>query len=611
MSNSGFYISALSVRGRGKDTAEVTLSEGLNVIAGASDTGKTYIFECINYVFGSTVIPKQIVEGNGYTEVLIELTTREGTFYTLRRNFADGKMYKYDCDLAQIENESPTEIGNQHSKDDVKNYSSFLLSLIGAPYKNVAKNKGGHTTSFSYRDFIHITMLHEKKIIDTLSPIYSEGSRFTKTRNESVFKTIMTGNDDSVFEGNKKNDTEKIRSRLKIDFFEDRIVTTRIKIEELNAVLKRVEFNIGDFDKSIANLKIELSKKQQTINTLEREKQEVWGQLQFLRSDAQLLRELRSRFSLLKKNYSSDIERLSFIEEADFYLGQLIDVKCPTCNSEIPMDYSEVQQQSLAAEIHKIKFQIQDLNETIDETEIKITKKENEIKEIEANISKIDRIIKEELKPVLENFNFEIDELIILRDKYIARELYESELNELILERDILKNSVSTHKDSKEIDRDINENSIRLFITIIKELLTEWKLEEDINVTFDRKTNDIIVNGKSKGTFGKGYAAILNSAFVIGILKFTSMVGLAHPKVIVLDSPLTTFKEKDNSIYESNVNDEVKQAFFKYLSNQNTGMQFIVLDNAEPSETLRSRINYYHFSKNKNVGRYGFIPINK
>lgn len=91
------------------------------------------------------------------------------------------------------------------------------------------------------------------------------------------------------------------------------------------------------------------------------------------------------------------------------------------------------------------------------------------------------------------------------------------------------------------------------------------------------------------------------------------MLGLPHPKVIVLDSPLTTFKEreKDKSISSDEIviNDEVKQAFFKYLSTQKSGMQFIILDNAIPPKEVIPKIKYYNFTKNESLGRYGFIPL--
>jgi hypothetical protein len=38
--------------------------------------------------------------------------------------------------------------------------------------------------------------------------------------------------------------------------------------------------------------------------------------------------------------------------------------------------------------------------------------------------------------------------------------------------------------------------------------------------------------------------------------------------------------------------------------------QIIIFDNQEPDLDLIPLMNYQHFTKNVNVGRYGFFPVN-
>lgn len=61
---------------------------------------------------------------------------------------------------------------------------------------------------------------------------------------------------------------------------------------------------------------------------------------------------------------------------------------------------------------------------------------------------------------------------------------------------------------------------------------------------------------------------------------------LPHPKVIILDSPLTTYKEGDKKDEgETNViTEEVKQSFYRYLSKMKDKAQIIIFDNAEPND---------------------------
>ena len=50
---SKFYIKKLTAYGETKKESSIEFSPYLTIICGASNTGKTYIFKCIKYLFGS------------------------------------------------------------------------------------------------------------------------------------------------------------------------------------------------------------------------------------------------------------------------------------------------------------------------------------------------------------------------------------------------------------------------------------------------------------------------------------------------------------------------------------------------------------------------------
>ena len=72
-----------------EDTS-VDFEKGLNIISGPSDTGKSYIFQCINYMLGSSEKPKEIDESIGYSSVLMEIELYSGDTYTFKKLL--GKM---------------------------------------------------------------------------------------------------------------------------------------------------------------------------------------------------------------------------------------------------------------------------------------------------------------------------------------------------------------------------------------------------------------------------------------------------------------------------------------------------------------------------------------
>ena len=62
----GIRLISLALTGTGVPKAEIKFDSGLNVIFGPSDTGKTFIFQCIDFIFGSKKAPKEIEEASQY-----------------------------------------------------------------------------------------------------------------------------------------------------------------------------------------------------------------------------------------------------------------------------------------------------------------------------------------------------------------------------------------------------------------------------------------------------------------------------------------------------------------------------------------------------------------
>jgi len=62
----GIYFTKMASLGKNKQPAELTFTKGLNVLTGASNTGKSYVVQCLDYILGSGVPPKPIQESAGY-----------------------------------------------------------------------------------------------------------------------------------------------------------------------------------------------------------------------------------------------------------------------------------------------------------------------------------------------------------------------------------------------------------------------------------------------------------------------------------------------------------------------------------------------------------------
>ena len=80
---SGFYIKSITAHGSGKSDAIVSFGERLNIIQGYSDTGKTCIVKCIDFIFGSS--EKPFDKSTGYSRVTMQIITPNGVM-TLGRS---------------------------------------------------------------------------------------------------------------------------------------------------------------------------------------------------------------------------------------------------------------------------------------------------------------------------------------------------------------------------------------------------------------------------------------------------------------------------------------------------------------------------------------------
>lgn len=90
-----FYIEKLMVSGGGHHASVIDFKPGLNFILGPSNTGKSLVMDCLDYMFGFTPKknkPSKIVDNNnGYELITLQLATANGTVI-LERKIGESKI---------------------------------------------------------------------------------------------------------------------------------------------------------------------------------------------------------------------------------------------------------------------------------------------------------------------------------------------------------------------------------------------------------------------------------------------------------------------------------------------------------------------------------------
>ena len=61
---------------------------------------------------------------------------------------------------------------------------------------------------------------------------------------------------------------------------------------------------------------------------------------------------------------------------------------------------------------------------------------------------------------------------------------------------------------------------------------------------------------------------------------------------------------------ETRVSNQTTKSFYEALSDLSEDRQIITIKDYNPPTNIAGKMNYIHFTKNPEDGRYGFIPIN-
>ena len=605
-------LTKLVLTGENKQDAIIDFKDGLNVIAGASDTGKSFAFECIDYALGSSSELKEVPEVDGYQSVFLEIEDiGQRVIFTIERGIPKekNKMTIYYSNYQDKDRAKNEKISITHSAK--KSLSKKMLNYCGCIYNNVKKN-AEKTQSFTFRSFIPLIMISELRITATYSPIYradSRGSTFA-TSEKSVFKTVISGTDYEKKE--KKENTEIAKAELKG------------KIEQLKQIINEIRLENNDLMKGVEDIKLEKSteiielnkfikEKTDEIKKHELEYKNTQAEIEFENTELKRLLNNNNKFKLLKKNYLSDLDRLEFINDAFDLTQQLVEVECPICHS--PMKINEIEKsddyyEALVAEKLKIEVQLTELDKTIKDLSDEIMNKEENISKLENHKDEIKDILNNKLGPIVAEKVEQVQNLLEIQEKInlITRnkkrmDKYYTEINEW---QEKIDSTVQNKGNKKENLPDECTNELCMEI---KQLLKKCDfIGEEDDIKYNSATNDVKIGDKEKASFGKGARAIINSTFLIGLMNYCYKKNLCHPGFVVLDSPLTTYKEKDKKDgVDETITKGTKEKFYEMLAEQKNG-QIIIFDNEEPSSTVKKKINYLHFSGDSSVGRKGLIP---
>ncbi len=606
----GFALLRLALIGPGKAPAEVTFVRGLNVIVGPSDSGKSFIVQCLDYALGGGAAPKAIPEAEGYNSVVIDIeANNDGRIYSLERSLRGGEV------LCKTDGQPDRVLAAKHQRGKEDSISQFLLDLSGLGTKKVRTNEQGKTRPLSFRDIARLVIIDEETVIKDDSPVLS-GQFTSKTVESGVFRLLLTGTDDSSIIAKEDPKVIKGRQAGKVELLEGLLNATRQRLASHGEVglLADERNSLTQIEARLQEALVERNGAQANVLPLQARRRLEWTQLTQAESNLAVLSELQTRFDLLQKQYESDLRRLAAIAEAGVRLDQLKEKRCPMCgalaehqdhehqkSSPAPVDVS----QACRAEAATTLKLLQDLQATRAANASKIEHLQAHRVNVQRMLDATSSQLRTMMAQLVDVVSKKVDELRARAER--CRKAIEHLERIQELEAMLGENKLKKHKKTEVASAVVSTAQADPFSRQVETLLKAWHFPDLDRVSFSENDQDVVISGRARKSHGKGVRAITRAAFNLALLRLCVEDERPFPNFVLIDSPLLVYEEPDAG--EAAFPPDIKKHFWESVKASFIDAQVIIIENSAqlPDDGTLNGVKVELFTGN-DQGRRGFIP---
>jgi len=615
----GIRLRHLVFTGPNVEPAELEFGDGLNIVFGASNTGKSFASKAILFVLGASTKLPETQEIAAYDGVWLGITLADQGEFTLYRATRGGHLKLYPGLIKGAPNGKGAVLRQAHDHKRIDTVSHRLLEAIGLANKWVVRDGNGKKDSLSIRLLSKYAVVGEQDIMSETSPVYLSGSPPERTFEQNLFKLLLTGSDDSAAVTVPNETERKAAKAAKIELVDELLAQLDAEFGEEPRDKKETDEQLERLDQSADGLLARLQSAQSELDGLVVERRATVDRSRELQERAGELEVTLQRFAKLKAVYSSDLDRLHSIEEGGFVLAAMAGRDCPVCGAppdaqkhnhaadEISMAHT-----AAAAEARKIEREQRELAHVVASLEAEAVGLCKTIDKLKADTEWLDDAIQglrpqeASLRESYETYNSKRTEILKVLDLYERREKLAARRAEI--------GAVPTKREGEPPPVGPDSTTVFDFGETVKAVLKAWKFPDADKVQFDGKANDITVGGKSRAANGKGVRAVLHAAFNVAVIVHCIDNNLPHPGFLVLDTPLLTYREPLKSKYGDLSQDEAElkatplaEHFYKYLASLAQHVQVIVIENSDPPSAIDGMARIETFTGNQGNGRAGLL----
>ncbi|WP_029502437.1 AAA family ATPase [Lachnoclostridium phytofermentans] len=605
-----FYIKEIIASGIDKTTSRVSLNPGLNIICGASDTGKSAILKSIKFLMGGTKPFGK--KKNGYDTFTVTLQTLQGAISLTRKvgkNVISVNSEVKGISSGDYDVKFDTTKGNSRPV-----IQSLWLKLLGINQDvQVLYNKDGVRKHLTMLRILRSFYLNEDDIDDPHSIITPEKQNSEKVYFLSSLLYLITGND---FSEHNEQDSDKIsaakRGAIK-DFAHNRIVEWSQQREILEETLHSLdEINVEEeIDKAIDRL----NEVEGSLNNALTELSAIVSAITECQDKASEHSLILNRYQALKTQYSSDIKRLTFIAEGEKIRANMPKTEnCPYCATPIKRMPSINYTESAKKELSRIIVQMQGLEKSEAHINAELSDIKEQIHNLETKRSDLQGLIADKLNPETTSLKEKIRQYrqyIELQKSYSLIQEFSKKLEDAVVLETEKKDS-DTLKSVYKPREHFPDNFAIDMANYANEIFTECHYRGFNTAGFDMGKFDLLVNGDFKSdSHGKGYHSFINTVAGLSLRQYFIEKSKYNPGLFIVDTPLHGF---DEGVTEDD-KESMKFNLFQYFINHCDVGQTIIVENKRnlPKIDFESAgIRIIDFTHDNYVSefkdsRYGFL----
>lgn len=626
----------------------VRFEEGLNIIHGDSDTGKSSILEFINYLLGASKIElaDEIITSISYAALEIIIND---TPYTIVRD-----IYKphdfievYLCSFEKREGFISRKYAPNFSKNNAPDgfYSDFLMDALNFPKLKLKVSPTQSTSQFkrlSFRNIIKYVYVNQDDMGSKSLLGLTDWAKYTYTK--EVFKYIYNVLDTDILDmeqqiSDKRTELNNLRKKYEhvSEFLRE---TGYESIPSIDDAIEECEVVYESISEELTALNDNMMANSDNYNQLKTYHSEFSLKIKVITKNIDEITSKKEQYIRLKNDYANDTKKIKAIHLANKKIGVVQDMKCncPICDNIIIIEngdggFIKSKPESLDEEL----FSLLKREKSIEELIITLTNEQkillNSKIQLEGDLNKVSEMIDTEAKQFITPFLTQRDALLKemtsagkKRESLISSLRVRNHQDELLTKQKTISDNIETLIEKLD-DLKVKAPDIAGVLSSLGDdllaFLTGVKIKNRTGISINNKHFSPVVRERDYFNITSGgLRTVITIGYMAAILKSSIDADINHPRLLLLDTigkylgknlkpkyaAQTNIKDdidegiSDPEKYENIYNELIE--ICNYAQRKKSPCQIIVVDNDVPdklSERLKA-ITVAHFSANRENG---------